>query len=109
MVLRNKFSETITAGPTAGEFSVNVVFREISEGAGRYFVADCLEIPGCVSQGNTLEEVRKNIEDAIQLCLSVLFEDCVRQLMARNTERDLRGISAQGRLTINPTPSLRYA
>lgn len=86
-----------------------MVFREIEEGGERYFVAECLEIPGCVSQGETLEAVRKNIEDAIQLCLSVLFEDCVRGLMARNTEHDLRGISAQGRLMINPTPQLKYA
>jgi antitoxin HicB len=29
------------------------------------FVATCPSLPGCVSQGDTREEARKNIEDAI--------------------------------------------
>ena len=35
------------------------------------FVAECPSIPGCVSQGKTLEEAERNIQDAIQECLAV--------------------------------------
>lgn len=40
-----------------------------------YIVAECSEIPGCMSQGKTLEEVKKNIADAIDACLEVMNEN----------------------------------
>ena len=39
-------------------------------GEDGYIVAECLEIPGCLSQGRTKEEALKNIQDAIRECLS---------------------------------------
>lgn len=39
------------------------------------YFADCPAIPGCHSQGNTFEEVEKNIKEAIKLCLKVAEED----------------------------------
>jgi predicted RNase H-like HicB family nuclease len=42
-------------------------------------VAECLEIPGCLSQGKTKEQALQNIEDAIRECLSVMLEDLVKQ------------------------------
>jgi predicted RNase H-like HicB family nuclease len=38
------------------------------------WVAECPSIPGCVSQGKTKDEARKNIKDAIGLCLEVRAE-----------------------------------
>ncbi len=38
------------------------------------FVAECPSIPGCVSQGDTIEEAVANIRDAIEGCLAVLRE-----------------------------------
>ena len=40
------------------------------EAAGGYSVI-CPTIPGCVSQGNSLEEALANIREAILLCLEV--------------------------------------
>ena len=37
----------------------------------------CPAIPGCHSQGNSIEEAVENIKDAITGCLSVLDEDLV--------------------------------
>ena len=39
------------------------------------WVAKCLDIPGCVSQGTTRDEALANIHDAIALCLDVIRED----------------------------------
>ncbi|MBI4758037.1 MAG: type II toxin-antitoxin system HicB family antitoxin [Chloroflexi bacterium] len=39
-----------------------------------WYVAECLAIPGCVSQGKTLEEALANIREAVQLCLEVRKE-----------------------------------
>ncbi len=39
------------------------------------FVASVPAIPGCHSQGDSYEEVLKNIEEVIELCLEVAKED----------------------------------
>jgi predicted RNase H-like HicB family nuclease len=39
------------------------------------YVVQCLDIPGCVSQGATYEEAMANINDAISLCLQVIAEE----------------------------------
>jgi predicted RNase H-like HicB family nuclease len=38
------------------------------------WIVECPSIPGCVSQGITVEEAFENIKDAIQLCLEVRLE-----------------------------------
>jgi len=38
------------------------------------WIAECPSIPGCVSQGKTKDEARKNIKAAIGLCLEVRAE-----------------------------------
>jgi predicted RNase H-like HicB family nuclease len=38
------------------------------------YVAECLAIPGCVSQGQTEVEAESNIVDAIRECLAVRAE-----------------------------------
>jgi len=35
-------------------------------GEDGYFVAECLSLPGCISQGRTREEALENIVEAIQ-------------------------------------------
>lgn len=45
------------------------------EGEDGYFVAECPAIPGCISQGKTIEEATKNITEAIELCLECYKED----------------------------------
>jgi predicted RNase H-like HicB family nuclease len=56
-----------------------IVFHD-AEGDG--FVAECLELPGCLAQGETEAEAMENIQDAISSCLSVLFEDTLNSAMA---------------------------
>jgi len=38
------------------------------------YVADALDLPGCVSQGKTLEEAKQNIKDAIKGYIEVECE-----------------------------------
>lgn len=40
-----------------------------------FFVADCPDLPGCHTQGNTIEEAITNIRDAIKLNLKILKEE----------------------------------
>ena len=48
------------------------VFFEKDESGG--YVAVCPAIPGCYSQGDTIEESEENIREAILLCLEDMEE-----------------------------------
>lgn len=110
MTLRDDISMAMHLGEKASEFEVTVFFREVTEDSNKYVVAECLEIPGCVSQGQTQEEAEINIKDAMQSCLVIMYTDAMRRIMDSRMNRDLRGISSQRRLTISrPQPELVYA
>jgi predicted RNase H-like HicB family nuclease len=55
----------------------------ISDGENGWLVVECPSLPGCVSQGRTVEEALENIKDAIQGCLDVLGE----RVSAQQSER----------------------
>ncbi|MBU2561417.1 MAG: type II toxin-antitoxin system HicB family antitoxin [Nanoarchaeota archaeon] len=38
------------------------------------YVGKVLELKGCVSQGDTIEELMENIKEAVELCLEVVSE-----------------------------------
>ncbi|HDN79414.1 MAG TPA: type II toxin-antitoxin system HicB family antitoxin [Chloroflexi bacterium] len=40
-----------------------------------WYVAECPVIPGCMTQGGTLDEALNNIREAIELCLEVRGEN----------------------------------
>lgn len=53
-----------------------MVYRVIIEkGEDFGYVVHCPAIPGCHSQGNTIEEAIENIKDAIKGCLSALDKE----------------------------------
>jgi len=57
-----------------------VTYRVIIEkGEDFGYVAHCPAIPGCHSQGKTIEEAIENIKDAIRGCLSVLDKELISE------------------------------
>ncbi len=46
----------------------------LKKGEDGYYVIECLDLPGCISQGKTREEALKNIQEAIQLYNETLKE-----------------------------------
>lgn len=50
----------------------DVVFEEAEEGGYSVFAPS---LPGCISEGDTFEEAKKNIADAISLYVKSLAED----------------------------------
>jgi predicted RNase H-like HicB family nuclease len=58
------------------------VIIEEDEEVGGYIVS-CSGLPGCVSQGDTVEEALDNIKEAIQACLESLAEDELKACMTR--------------------------
>ncbi len=39
---------------------------QVEPGEDGYYVATCLSLPGCISQGETVEDAVENIKEAIQ-------------------------------------------
>ena len=52
---------------------LHIVFRPDEIDGG--YIAECLDIPGCMSEGATEEEALANIREAIDLCLEVRREE----------------------------------
>jgi len=75
------------AKKTVKVLEYNVIFTAEKEGGYSVFVPD---LPGCVSQGETFEEAKKNIQEAIELYLEeadeklyqVTPDEARRQFMA---------------------------
>jgi antitoxin HicB len=40
-----------------------IIYEQDEDG---YFSAECINLPGCISQGKTLQEAKKNIKEAIE-------------------------------------------
>jgi predicted RNase H-like HicB family nuclease len=65
-----------------------VLVHEAEEGG---YWAEVPELPGCASQGDTLDELRLNIQEAIEACLAAYREDegqPPRRLMTWNERLD---------------------
>jgi len=60
--------------PDRGEMRQVVIYP----GENGYWVAECLSLPGCISQGRTKEEAIVNIREAIQAYIETLEEDGLR-------------------------------
>jgi predicted RNase H-like HicB family nuclease len=56
-----------------GQQVVHIRIFEDPEDGG--FVAECIEIPGCMSQGETRSEALANVMGAVSACLEVIAED----------------------------------
>ena len=53
--------------------SLEIILEEDEEVGG--YIARCPGLPGCFSQGDTVEEAIENIKEAIHACLESLAED----------------------------------
>ena len=50
---------------------------QIEKGEDGFYVATVPSLPGCISQGKTESDAKKNIKEAIELHLKSLLEDGV--------------------------------
>ncbi len=60
---------------------LKVVIEEDEEVGG--YVVSCPSLPGCFSQGDTIEEALENIKEAIQACLESLGEDEIKSYLTK--------------------------
>lgn len=58
------------------------------QGENGWIVATCPEVPGAITQGETREEARENLKDAIHEMLEVMREDAEKDLDGRDVVRE---------------------
>jgi predicted RNase H-like HicB family nuclease len=56
---------------TVGSRKFTIRVQKAPEGG---YTGQCIELPGAISEGETIEELKKNMTEAIQLVLDVLEE-----------------------------------
>ena len=56
---------------------------------GDWFHVWCPDLPGCHSQGETIEEAKANIKEAIEVYLEVVLEDAIVANLKKSRERGL--------------------
>ncbi len=74
---------------------LTAVYEEVPEAEGGGYVAYAEELPGAVSEGDTLEEARENLRDAVE------------ELLAAN--RQLSGKSIAGKKVTRETITVSMA
>ena len=62
----------------------------VYDGEDGYITAECIDIPGCISQGKTKEEALTNIMDAISVCLEIILERAAASVRKAPSSDNLR-------------------
>ena len=68
--------------------TLSAVYEEVPESEGGGFVAYAEELPGAISEGDTLEEARENLRDAIELLLEANRELTSKSHHGRKVARE---------------------
>src|SRR5271165_3801816 len=63
------------------DISFNLEFERDEESG--WFAVHVVELPGCVSQGATIQEAKANIANALESYMEVLFETAIRNVVGR--------------------------
>jgi len=66
-----------------GSLKIKVIVHEAEEGG---YWAEVPAIPGCATQGETMEELLANVREAIEACLSVEVDQSERNGTGRIIE-----------------------
>jgi predicted RNase H-like HicB family nuclease len=75
------------------EMVVTAVFEQVSESEGGGYTAYAEELPGAISEGDTLEEARDNLRDAIELLLEANRELAGKPRPGQRVKREKLTIS----------------
>ena len=63
-----------------------------------HFIAKCLDIPGCISEGETREAALTNIDEAIAMCLDIIRQDAENsehtdEVVSEVVQHSIRGLA----------------
>jgi predicted RNase H-like HicB family nuclease len=76
--------------PKENPMKLTAVFMEVPEG----YIAFIEELPGANTQGETLEETRKNLKEAVQMVLDANREVAARSIAGKQVSREPFNLSS---------------
>ena len=90
---------------TGHDLTFNLEFQRDQESG--WFVVHVVELPGCVSQGATMEEAKSNIADALESYMEVLLDNAIRNQVAGRAPVIVEPLSETTRLLVRPKFEVR--
>jgi len=72
---------------------VTAVYEQVPESEGGGYTAYAEELPGAISEGDTLDEARANLRDAIALLLEANRELAEKRLSGNRVTREKMRVS----------------
>ena len=70
------------------EITLTAVFEEVPASEGGGFVAYAEELPGAISEGETIEEARENLRDAIEILVAANRDLAGKRLPGKKVTRE---------------------
>jgi predicted RNase H-like HicB family nuclease len=67
---------------------LTAVYEQVSKSEGDGYVAYVEELPGAISEGDTLEEARENLRDAVELLLEANCEIAGTRIPGKKVTRE---------------------
>ena len=75
------------------EMVLTAIYEEVPESEGGGYVAYTEELPGAISEGNTLEEARENLRDAIEQLLEANRQMTASSKLGKKVTRETIAVS----------------
>ena len=66
------------------EMEYTAIIQDIGDG---WYMGQCEQVPGAMTQGRSIEEVNENLKDAIQLVLDFEKEQCQKKYTGKRFVR----------------------
>ena len=98
----NPLVDRITAGH---DLTFNLEFQRDEESG--WFVVHVVELPGCVSQGATVEKAKANIADALESYLEVLLQTAIENQAREGLAVESSPVDDTARLLVRPKFEVR--
>jgi predicted RNase H-like HicB family nuclease len=67
---------------------LTAVYERVSKNEGDGYVAYVEELPGAISEGDTLEEARQNLRDAVELLLEANRDLAEKRISGKKITRE---------------------
>ena len=75
------------------EMVLTAIYEEVPESEGGGYVAYTEELPGAIYEGNTLEEARENLRDAIEQLLEANRQMTASSKLGKKVTRETIAVS----------------